>query len=74
MQFQLQYLSDTDRRNLLQIMRTSASSGLMYICVFPDNTNPEVTQTYSIYGRAQDNNIEYAMFNLYNRSITINSW
>jgi hypothetical protein len=74
MQFQLQYLYDTDRRNLLQIMRTCASNGLMYISIFPDNTNPEVTQTYSIYGRAQDNNIEYAMFNLYNRSININSW
>jgi hypothetical protein len=74
MQFQLQYLNDTDRRKLLQIMRTCGSSGLMYVCVFPDNTNPEVTQTYSIYGRAQDNNLEYAMFNLYNRSVTINSW
>jgi len=74
MQFQLQYLYDTDRRNLLQIMRTCGSNGLMYICIFPDNTNPEITQTYSIYGRAQDNNIEYAMFNLYNRSVTINSW
>jgi len=74
MQFQLQYLNDTDRRKLLQIMRTCGSNGLMYVCVFPDNTNPEVTQTYSIYGRAQDNNLEYAMFNLYNRSVTINSW
>lgn len=74
MQFQLQYLNDTDRQKLQQIMRAYGSNGLLFVCVFPDNTNPEITQSYSIYGRSQDNNLEYALFSLYNRSMTINSW
>jgi len=74
MQFQLQYLSDTDRRKLQQIMNAYGSNGLLFACVFPDNTNPEVTQAYSIYGRSQDNNLEYVLFSLYNSSMTINSW
>jgi hypothetical protein len=74
MQFQLNYLYETDRQKLQQIMRAYGSNGLLFICVFPDNTNTEITQSYSIYGRSQDNNLEYAMFGLYNRSMTINSW
>jgi hypothetical protein len=74
MQFQLQYLNDADRKKLLQIMQLHGSNGLMYFCVFPDNSNPELTQSYSIYGRSQDNSLEYFMFSLYNRSLNINSW
>jgi hypothetical protein len=74
MQFQLQYLNDNDRRTLLDIMRSVGTSGLIYICVFPDNTNSELTQSYSIYGRSQNNSIDYALYSLYNSSLTINSW
>jgi hypothetical protein len=74
MQFQLQYLSETDRRKLQQIMNAYGSNGLLFACVFPDNTNPEITQAYSIYGRSQSNSLEYALFSLYNSSMTIDSW
>jgi len=74
MQFQLQYLTDTDRKNLLEIMKTVGSNTLVYYCIFPDNTNPEITQNYSIYGRNSNNSIDYALYNLYNSSLNINGW
>jgi len=74
MQFQLQYINDKDRKTLLEIMKTVGSSGLVYLCIFPDNTNPEITQSYSIYGRSQSNSLEYALYSLYNSSLNINSW
>ena len=70
----LEYISDIDRKQLLNIMRSWGSNGLVYLCVFPDNTNPEVTQSYSIYGRSQSNSIRYQLFSLYSTSISINSW
>ena len=74
MNFQLQYLTDTDRKTLLSIMRTYGTTGLLYVSVFPDNANTELVQTYTVYGRSQNNSIEYALFNLYNTTLTINSW
>jgi hypothetical protein len=70
----LEYLSNSDRQELLKLMRSWGSNGLVYLCVFPDNTNPELTQAYSIYGRSQNNSIQYTIFNLYGTALTINSW
>lgn len=74
MNFQLQYLSDTDRAQFMKIMRAWGNSGLIYICVFPDNTNPELTQAYSIYGRNQSNTLQYQVYNFYSSSTQITSW
>jgi len=70
----LQYISDADRRTLISIMKSWGSNGLLYMCIFPDNTNPDVTQAYSVYGRSQSNSIQYEVYSLYNTSLTINSW
>lgn len=74
MEFNLQYINDTDRQELLRIMRSWGTSGLVYLCVFPDNTNPEVTQSYSIYGRSQSNSIQYQLYSLYSANLNISSW
>jgi hypothetical protein len=74
MNFQLQYLSDPDRATFMKIMRAWGSSGLIYICIFPDNTNPEITQAYSIYGRNQGNTLQYQVYNFYGNSSQITSW
>jgi hypothetical protein len=74
MNFQLQYLSDTDRSTFMKIMRAWGATGLVYICVFPDNTNPEITQAYSIYGRNQSNSLQYQFHNYYSSSAQITSW
>lgn len=74
MNFQLQYLSESDRQQFMKIMRSWGSTGLIYVCVFPDNTNPELTQAYSIYGRLQANALQYQFFNYYSSSVQLNSW
>lgn len=74
MSFELQYINDTDRKNFLNIMRSWGTNGLVYICVFPDNTNPEVTQSYSLYGRLQNSSVEYRLYSLYGTNITVDSW
>ena len=74
MNFQLQYLVEADRQQFMKIMRSWGSTGLVYVCVFPDNTNPELTQAYSIYGRLQANALQYQFFNYYSSSVQLNSW
>jgi len=74
MQFDLEYLPDADRKQLQTLMRSWGSSALIYYCVFPDNTNPELTQSYSIYGRSNSNNLQYQFFSYYNTNLDIKSW
>jgi len=74
MQFDLEYLSDTDRQQLQKLMRSWGSSGLIYYCVFPDNANPEVTQSYSIYGRSNTNSLQYQFHSYYNTNLDIKGW
>jgi hypothetical protein len=74
MNFQLQYLSESDRQQFMKIMRSWGSTGLVYVCVFPDNTNPELTQAYSIYGRLQSNALQYQFFNYYSSNVQLTSW
>jgi hypothetical protein len=74
MQFDLEYLPDADRKQLQTLMRSWGSSALIYYCVFPDNTNPELTQSYSIYGRSNSNSLQYQFFSYYNTNLDIKSW
>jgi hypothetical protein len=74
MNFQLQYLVEADRAIFMRIMRSWGNTGLIYVCVFPDNTNPELTQAYSIYGRNQTNALQYQIAGYYNSSVQLNSW
>ena len=74
MQFDLEYLPDADRKQLQTLMRSWGSSALIYYCIFPDNTNPELTQSYSIYGRSNSNNLQYQFFSFYNTNLDIKSW
>jgi hypothetical protein len=74
MNFQLQYLVEADRAIFMRIMRSWGNTGLIYVCVFPDNTNPELTQAYSIYGRNQTNALQYQFAGYYSSSVQLNSW
>lgn len=74
MRFDLEYISDTDRIEIQKIMRSWGSNALLYVCLFPDNSNPETTQTYSIYGRNTVNTIQYQFYKLYGTSMDLTSW
>jgi len=72
--FNIEYMSDADRKTLLQIMQTCGTNALIYYCLFPDNTNPEYTQAYSIYGRMQNTALQYQYLGFYSSNIQLNSW
>lgn len=74
MNFELKYFSDTDRKELLNIFRTWGSTNYIYISVFPDSTNTELSRTYSIYGRSSDISLVYDIASIYTTSLTIESW
>jgi len=72
--FNLDYINDLDRRTFLQLLRSWGKNGLIYVCLFPDNSNTEYTQAYSIYGRLQDTSLRYEYLGYYNTSIQLISW
>lgn len=74
LRFDLEYISDLDRQQVQKIMRSWGSSGLLYVCLFPDNSNSETTQTYSIYGRNVVSSIQYQFYKLYGTSMDLTSW
>lgn len=74
MSFSLEYISDVDRQELQKIFRSWGMNALLYICVFPDNTNPDTTQNYSIYGRNTTTSLQYMFHSLYSTSLDITSW
>jgi hypothetical protein len=72
--FNLDYINDVDRKTFLQLLRSWGKTGLIYVCVFPDNANTEYTQAYSIYGRLQNTSLRYEYLGYYNTSIQLISW
>ncbi|MFY8212316.1 MAG: hypothetical protein ACOVLB_06610 [Candidatus Nanopelagicus sp.] len=72
--FDLEYINDVDRQQLQKIMRTWGSNALLYICVYPDNNNPDITQSYSIYGRNNASSLQNQYYGLYSTSLDITSW
>jgi len=79
--FELQYFDDADRKELLNIFRTWGSNGFIYVCVFPDldtliypKGNSELMQTYSIYGRNTDLNLQYDIYSIYTTQLSLESW
>lgn len=74
MNFELKYINDTDRQRLLEIFRSWGTSSYVYVCVFPDNQNPELTQSYSIYGRNSDMSIQYDIYSFYTTNLSLESW
>ena len=74
MRFDIEYIDDENRQQIQKIMRSWGSSALLYVCLFPDNSNPETTQTYSIYGRNSTNSIQYQYYGLYSTSMDLTSW
>lgn len=74
MSFSIEYISDADRQELQKIFKSWGANALLYICVFPDNTNPDATQNYSIYGRSNNNSVQYTLYSLYSTNLDITSW
>lgn len=72
MQFDLQYLTDTDKNYLFDIMRSVSKTKPIFVSVFPGSSDLEQEQLYSIYGRVSTPaSISYAMFSMYSSQLQL---
>lgn len=70
--FELPYLNDTDKFKLFDIVKLLGKSKPIFISLFPEDTDKEREQMYSIYGRFTGlPGITYAMFTKYASSIQL---
>lgn len=72
-------LTDTDRNNLLQIMRTAGTNRNILVSVFPsdytDTTRNNLTeQHYTIYGKRNNSNLNYVIQGYSSSSMQITGW
>lgn len=70
--FDLEYLTESDKFKLFDIVKLLGKSKPIFISVFPQNTDKEKEQMYSIYGKFQSiPSITYTMFTKYTSSIQV---
>lgn len=72
MTFELEYLTETDKFKLFDIIKSIGKSKAIFVSVFPQNSDKEKEQMYSIYGKFQNlSNISYAMYTKYTSSVQL---
>lgn len=72
MQFDLQYMDESDKFKLFDIYRALGKAKPLFVSVFPADTDKEKEQMYSIYGKLTNlNGISYVMFTMYASSLQL---
>lgn len=72
LQFELNYLTDTDRDYLFSIINSIGKKAPIYVSLFPEDTDPKKEQTYQIYGKLRDMpTLTHPMYTVYSSSISI---
>lgn len=72
LQFDLQYLDESDKFQLFDIIRSLGKIKPVFASVFPDDTDKQKEQMYSIYGKFNSlSNISYAMYSMYSSSVQL---
>jgi hypothetical protein len=79
LQLQLGLLSDTDRNNLLQLMRTAGTNRNILVSVFPENfstttRNNLTEQQYTVYGKRANSQFNYIIQGYGSSSMQITGW
>lgn len=70
LQFELQYMDESDKFKLFDIVRSLGKTKPMFVSVFPEDDDKEKEQMYSIYGRFNSlSNISYVMYTMYSSSL-----
>jgi hypothetical protein len=70
--FDLSYIAEADKYQLFDIIRTNGRSTPIFVSAFPNITDKEKEQMYSIYGRfVQLPNISHFTFTMYSSSIQL---
>jgi hypothetical protein len=72
LQFNLEYLTDTDKFQFFDIIRTVGSSKSLFISLFPKGLDKEQEQMYSIYGKLTNSSaITYQQYTRYSTSLDV---
>lgn len=72
LQFDLQYMDETDKFQLFDIQRSIGKTKGIFVTVFPEDADKEREQMYSIYGKFTGlGTISYAMYSMYSSSIQL---
>lgn len=72
LQFDLQYMDETDKFQLFDIYRSVGKARAIFVSVFPQNTDQQKEQMYSIYGKFNSlGNIAHTMFTMYSSSLQL---
>jgi hypothetical protein len=72
MQFELQYLTDSDKYQFFSILKSTGKLGSLFVSAFPENTDKEQEQMFSIYGKLTNlNAINYAQYTRYATSVEL---
>jgi hypothetical protein len=72
LQFELQYLNESDKYQLFDIVRVIGKSKPIFVSVFPGDTYQDKEQMYTIYGRFNTlPNIAHTTYTMYSSSIQL---
>lgn len=72
LQFDLQYLDESDKFQLFDIVRSLGKTKPLFVSVFPEDSDKQKEQMYSMYGKFNSlPNISYAMYSMYSSSIQL---
>jgi hypothetical protein len=72
MQFELQYLTDSDKYQFFSILKSVGKLGSLFVSAFPEDTDKEREQMFSIYGKLTNlNAISYAQYTRYATSVEL---
>jgi hypothetical protein len=72
LQFQLEYLTDSDKYEFFSILKTIGKIGCVFVSAFPEDTDKAREQMYSIYGKLSNlNGISYAQYTRYTSSVDL---
>lgn len=71
--FELAYLTDSDKFKLFDIVKLLGKSKAIFISLFPEDTDKEREQMYSIYGKFSGSapSLTYALFTKYTSSLQL---
>jgi hypothetical protein len=72
LQLELQYMDESDKFQLFDIVRSIGKVKPLFVSVFPENTDQQKEQMYSIYGKFNSlSNITHTMYSMYSSSIQL---
>lgn len=72
LQFDLQYMDESDKFQLFDIIRSIGKTKPVFVSLFPQDTDQQKEQMYSIYGRFSNlSNISHVMYSMYSSSLQL---